>query len=1032
MGSMVGASEDFKRMAAYGPPDGQLTEYALYNMILVNAIINVVDDPEIRIHLRNQMTASGLERIMEKMNELCDEHVDRQVREFKSLAENDQDEVMEMYHEHVLSDQNDPRDVFECILSSVEGTRGYDFFLSCLQHLLLVNSEESGIKSRYYQIIDNLVAQVVLDHKGLADDFSADYTTTVQHLISKFADQDQLKATLEDIKELQQSYDELERERDLLREQLSHQGGSSCLSSPPLRDLQSDYDASLEKAERQMEEFSKVVGVTEESKEEEGDVVISRKSIATAFGRIRAQEMLEGRNRNALKSDEPSLSPLEDNSSKHKSMALGLSEEFKSQLARQFGSSSGLGEFVLPGTMPLMGSAVRRSNNRRRQVQTEVAPPLPLEQASTEDVPAYSKRKDSLDGGIKSPRPTRSTSISSRKSNGSRKNSYTVLPPPPPPPPPQPPAMNGSVSIPPPPPPPPPPPFMSGSTTDLSKAATTPPPPPPPSSASSSLPPPPPPPPSAPSPPNAPGAMNMLAPRKHLKHLPAVKTRQLQWQKLNANHIGSTLWKSSADAEKEEALESLLDAEGIFNRMEEVFAQKVIATKRMAKKEKRQEICIIDSRKAYNISIAVLAKCKNIPFKDCKRKILAVDDKFCTEIMLRNLLVNAPSHDEMGKLSVFLKTASEEDLQSLSKPDAFCAEIISIDRFKERLTNMLFVTTFHERITQLGRNMTNVMDASTNLKDSQSFIDFLNIVLMVGNFLNGTNFQGGAFGIRISSINKLVDTRATSNDTTLLHFLCTMIEEKFPDISKNLLKDLELCGEACRDYNELRVGLQTLIHELDCHYSNDYEAAPGDNFASVMYKFRDRAIEKFDQLEVRYTSMDVAYKDVVSYFGEDPSDMKPDEFFGIFQTFTSSWNKAKSDLEMQKKKKEQAEKTKEFQAQRKARLNNRLDIKDAASENQEDKDIMDNLLEKLRSGEMANTSSQRKSRRMSVRERRRTRAESMVVKAEDLLRHIQNEEEAPPLPRAARSGSRRFTSSERMKKLASLADNKGEEVAVNQ
>lgn len=96
--------------------------------------------------------------------------------------------------------------------------------------------------------------------------------------------------------------------------------------------------------------------------------------------------------------------------------------------------------------------------------------------------------------------------------------------------------------------------------------------------------------------------MNMLAPRKHLKHLPAVKTRQLQWQKLNANHIGSTLWKSSADAEKEEALESLLDSEGIFNRMEEVFAQKVIATKRMVKKEKRQEICIIDSRKAYNIS----------------------------------------------------------------------------------------------------------------------------------------------------------------------------------------------------------------------------------------------------------------------------------------------------------------------------------------------------------------------------------------------------------------------------------------------
>jgi hypothetical protein len=124
------------------------------------------------------------------------------------------------------------------------------------------------------------------------------------------------------------------------------------------------------------------------------------------------------------------------------------------------------------------------------------------------------------------------------------------------------------------------------------------------------------------------------------------------------------------------------------------------------------------------------------------------------------------------------------------------------------------------------------------------------------------------------------------------------------------------------------VGLQTLIHELDCHYSNDYVAEPNDNYAKVMYEFRDRAIERFDQLEVRYTSMDVAYKDVVTYFGEDPGDMKPDEFFGIFQTFTSSWSKAKSDIELQQKRKEQAEKSKEYQEQRKARLNKRLHIND--------------------------------------------------------------------------------------------------------
>lgn len=92
-----------------------------------------------------------------------------------------------------------------------------------------------------------------------------------------------------------------------------------------------------------------------------------------------------------------------------------------------------------------------------------------------------------------------------------------------------------------------------------------------------------------------------------------------------------------------------------------------------------------------------------------------------------------------------------------------------------------------------------------------------------------------------------------------------------------------------KDYNEIRVGLQKLIEELENHYDEDFEAPDGDNYAQVMRNFRNEAIEKFEELEVRYTSMDVAYRDVVSYYGENPDQMKPDEFFGIFKTFTSSW-----------------------------------------------------------------------------------------------------------------------------------------------
>ena len=92
-----------------------------------------------------------------------------------------------------------------------------------------------------------------------------------------------------------------------------------------------------------------------------------------------------------------------------------------------------------------------------------------------------------------------------------------------------------------------------------------------------------------------------------------------------------------------------------------------------------------------------------------------------------------------------------------------------------------------------------------------------------------------------------------------------------------------------KDYNEIRAGLQKLIQELENHYPEDEDEPEGDNFAQVMRNFRNEAIGKFEELEVRYTSMDIAYKDVVTYYGENPDQIKPDEFFGIFKTFTSSW-----------------------------------------------------------------------------------------------------------------------------------------------
>lgn len=196
-----------------------------------------------------------------------------------------------------------------------------------------------------------------------------------------------------------------------------------------------------------------------------------------------------------------------------------------------------------------------------------------------------------------SPAPTLPTATTADKT--------LSIPIPPPPPSTVPSTSNTDIPSPPPPPPvsenipvPPPPPGVP-------QTSGVPAPPPPPGAP---MPPPPPgapmppPPPGAPMPPGAPGAP--LAPfgpaRKVLRHQPNVKTRAIQWTKLQGNAVGRTVWGSN-DVD-ELALEDEMDTLGIFDSIESMFAQKVVQAKKRVVQEEKKEIRILDQKKGYNIS----------------------------------------------------------------------------------------------------------------------------------------------------------------------------------------------------------------------------------------------------------------------------------------------------------------------------------------------------------------------------------------------------------------------------------------------
>jgi cytokinesis protein len=166
----------------------------------------------------------------------------------------------------------------------------------------------------------------------------------------------------------------------------------------------------------------------------------------------------------------------------------------------------------------------------------------------------------------------------------------------------------------------------------------------------------------------------------------------------------------------------------------------------------------------------------------------------------------------------------------------------------------------------------------------------MSLILQVGNFMNGTNYAGGAYGFRIASINRLVDTKS-NNGLNLLHFLERQISQHFPEI-EGFLDELAGPSEANRvnlsDMQATSKSMLAEIRQIRTSLAADFEGAT-DGYATKMFRFAASAEEDLTELRDGIISADQAYRDVLAYYGEGETKPQSQDFFGIFRTFTSSY-----------------------------------------------------------------------------------------------------------------------------------------------
>uniref|UniRef100_A0A5F8GV30 Dishevelled associated activator of morphosis 2 n=1 Tax=Monodelphis domestica TaxID=13616 RepID=A0A5F8GV30_MONDO len=464
----------------------------------------------------------------------------------------------------------------------------------------------------------------------------------------------------------------------------------------------------------------------------------------------------------------------------------------------------------------------------------------------------------------------------------------------------------------------PPPPGGPLSLPSMTSIDLPPPPPPLPFSCSPPPPPPPPPPGGPPPPPGAPPCFGMGMPpplaslpsscpplRKKSIPQPSHPLKSFNWVKLNEERISDTVWNEIDDLRVFQVLD-LEDLEKMFSAYQRHQKEMGSTEDLYLTTRKVKELSVIDGRRAQNC-IILLSKLK-LSNEEIRRAVLKMDEEEdLAKDMLEQLLKFIPE-----KSDVDLLEEHKHEIDRMARADRFLYEMSRIDHYQQRLQALFFKKKFQERLAETKPKVEALLLASRELTRSRQLKRLLEVVLAIGNYMNKGQ-RGGAYGFRVSSLNKIADTKSSiDRNISLLHYLIMILEKNFPDIL-NIPAELQHLPEAAKvnlselekEINNIRKGLRAV--EVELEYQKHQKRESGDKFIPIMSDFITVASFSFSELEDQLNEARDKFARALKHFGEPEGKMQPDEFFGIFDTFPTAFSEAQQDLDTMRRKKEREE-----------------------------------------------------------------------------------------------------------------------------
>ncbi|KAK9508062.1 hypothetical protein O3M35_007806 [Rhynocoris fuscipes] len=537
----------------------------------------------------------------------------------------------------------------------------------------------------------------------------------------------------------------------------------------------------------------------------------------------------------------------------------------------------------------------------------------------------------------------------------------------PPPPPPPPPMMGAGGAAPPPPPMPgsirppgPPPPPMPG-------MGPGPPPPPP---LPGMGPPPPPPPPGMGPPPPAPGGFGFPAPKppdvlpfglKPKKVWKVEGIKRANWKTILPQKLSE---KSFWVKVQEENLASPDILEGLAAKFSSKPASKKTedVVEKTATLKKIKSLRVLDSKAAQNLSILLGGSLKHLTYADVKKCILNCDDSVLTDNILESLITYLPPPDQLKRL-----TELKVDYKELTEAEQFAYTLAEIKRLLPRLRSMKFKQNHPEMVQDIKPDIVACTSACEEVKKSKKLAKILELILLMGNYMNSGSRNGQAFAFEINFLPKLSATKDLENKTTLMHYLVDTIEKKFPELLTFGDELMHVDRAARVSVDQIQKALRTMEHNiknLETDLANNkIPQDEEDKFSEVMGEFAKQVKKESAVLKNMFQNMEKLYSDLADYYAFDKQKYTLEEFFTDLKSFMENFYQAHKEnviareaAEKARRAKEAREKAEAERAERTARKKALVDM----TGNQTQEGVMDSLLEALQTGSAFSRDQRRK------------------------------------------------------------------------